>query len=632
MCGISGVVGSKSANMQHIVDRMNFELAHRGPDGEGHEQLGFARFGHRRLSVIDISEASSQPFICPSRAYMVTFNGEIYNYRELRQELIRLGHQFRSKGDTEVLLNAYIQWGPMCLEKFNGMFAFGIWDYNKKTLFLARDRMGEKPLYYCRLNDHIVFASEPRAISPFLTKRAGNIKSLVEYLYLNYNVGENCLLDGIKKLRPASFMLIKFDGAGIASDVSVRQYWSHSSAFHNKISVPERDAKHQLLELLERSVKLRMRSDRQIGCLLSGGLDSSSVLAMMTKADPAAVPASFTTKFPHPGYDESKFAAEVADYLGSIHSVDLLDNLSFDGLIHAARQCASEPFADGSFLAMTRLCGFAAHKITVALTGDGADELFAGYQTVIADKYAEKLSFGGARASQILQLISNFLPVDSTKVPLSYRLSKFATNFTLPRAPRHQAWRSIFSFDEIRQVLRSEFASSFSESEIVNDFLPLNAEDHGLDLIDLGLLLDQKTWLPDNVLLKSDRAGMANGIELRAPFLDHELVEYAASLPSRLKSHGGQQKHILKAALKGHLPKRPLMRKKEGYSSPIALWLHGRLGDSVVSSICESTLSEVLNPESVQQLLTQHRRFHADNSYRIFGLFVLSQTKIKKWV
>ena len=541
MCGICGVVGSNSNKQAHVVDQMALALSHRGPDGQGREQLGFANFGHRRLSVIDLSSDSSQPFTSECQGYMLSFNGEIYNYQEIRSELSKLGHRFRSNGDAEVLLTAYIQWGISCLQKLNGMFAFAIWDQGKRHLLLARDRMGEKPLYYSQENHEIIFASEPRAISKVMRNSIGRIDILVEYLYLNYNVSSNCLQHGLKRLAAGSLLLAKFDGSGKVLSSSVEQYWAHAHGFHNKISISERDARQQFLDLLQDSVKLRMISDRSLGCLLSGGLDSSAILSLMAAAKPEQQLRSYTTKFSNSVFDESHFALDVAKHIGSQHAVESVDEFSPARLLNVAKQCSNEPFADGSFLAMQSLCRFASNHVTVGLTGDGADEILAGYPTMLADQYANKITFGHSFISRILRIATDLLPLGSGKIPFGYKLLKFAENIALPNAHRHQAWRSIFSFDEIRTLLAPEYQKKIDEQQLISNILPINDEDFELDLIDLGLLLDQKTWLPENILIKSDRASMAHGLELRAPFLDYRLVEFSASLPTSFKIHNGQQ-------------------------------------------------------------------------------------------
>ncbi|WP_295606875.1 asparagine synthase (glutamine-hydrolyzing), partial [uncultured Lamprocystis sp.] len=449
MCGIAGLLTWDTAADTQIVRAMTDRLAHRGPDAAGVAALGPMALGHRRLSVIDVSQANNQPLYDRSGSLVIAYNGEIYNFREIRRELEQAGAAFQTQGDTEVILEAYKAWGERCLERFNGMFAFALWDAPRRRLFLARDRVGEKPLFYCELpGGGLVFASEPRALRAHpAALGAVDPVGLAHYLMLNYTLGDHSLRQGLKRLPPGHFLICE-EGRPLTP----RSYWDLAAVYRNKRRfVSQGEAAEELLALIDDAVRLRLVSDVPLGAFLSGGVDSSAVAAAMAQALPASQVHTFSMGFGIPSFDEVDTARAVANLLGLDHK-DRVATPDPERTVQAMVWAADEPLADTSAVPTYLLAAFAREYVTVSLSGDGADECFAGYETYTADRLHRALSWlprGLARAS--FRAADAVLPVSFSKVSLDYKVRHFLAELHLDFPRAHASWRNILSAEAQRE-------------------------------------------------------------------------------------------------------------------------------------------------------------------------------------
>lgn len=601
---------------------MTAQLFHRGPDAGGIEDCGPVTLGHRRLSIIDAFAHSNQPFCDEERLHWLTFNGEIYNFLDLRVELERDGVSFRTNSDTEVVLQAYKRWGDSCVTRFNGMFAFAIWDQPAGRLFIARDRAGEKPLFIRRLSGGgVLFASEPRALRhPHFGESRPDPAGLAQYISHNYTFGERTLNVGIERV-PAAHCLV-FDRNGERR----WRYWDLASCFANKIAYRSEDeAGEALLELLDDSVRIRMYSDVPVGAFLSGGLDSSAIVAAMAKYCRPSDVNSFAMGFTEKGFSELDQARQISDELQLNHREQILmaDPASvLAGLIHAA----DEPLADTSVLPTYWLAKFARDYVSVVLSGDGGDELFAGYQTYIADSLHSVLSWVPnpmVRGAQ--SFVDRIWPVSFGKVSFDYKLRHFLAGLQLESQQAHSSWRMIFAGAELDNLVCPEWKEiMINDYQPFEDFRPhFEAVSHCHPL-DQALYVDFKTWLADDILVKVDRATMAHSLECRAPFLDHRLVEFAASLPAEWKMKQFEKKYMLKLALRRRLPKWVANRPKRGFNAPVSSWFSGPALDLVQELLAEPRLGEWFLSEEVARLLKEHTRKDRDNGAKLLGLAAFS--------
>ncbi len=618
MCGIAGIISFNSPVDARTVKAMTDAIAHRGPDASGVQDLGPVVLGHRRLSIIDTAESNNQPLSDLSGDFWISFNGEIYNFQEIKNRLVALGSKFRTKGDTEVILEAYKQWGVDCVEQLHGMFAFALWDVKKERLLLARDRMGEKPLFYYRLpGGGLVFASEPHALLCH-KEVAGNIDphALGQYLSLNYTIGEKHLIAGVRRLPPGHFMLVSEN-----SQPEPRRYWDLAASFKNKKEYKsEAEAADELARLIDRSVNACLISDVPVGAFLSGGIDSSTVVASMLKSLPAKQVRTFTIGFGEQSFDEVDDARLVADSLKVDHSFDIIAP-DMESLMKNFIKAAAEPVADSSFLPTYLLAKFARQSITVALSGDGGDECFAGYETYAADRLHKLLSWIPGWAGDAMSFAAHKLvPVSHGKVSFDYKLRQFLSGLSYSSSRAHYSWRNIFSPQEKALLMTSEWRGLIKDSDPYNEVETFVDEVDGCHYIDQAMYIDMKTFLPDDILVKVDRATMAHGLESRAPFLDHRLIEFAASLPVNYKLKGLRKKHILKESQKHRLPMEIIEKRKQGFSAPVASWLDGPLKKFADDVLCDSSMSQWFDLRQIEILQMQHRRKEKDNGHKLFGL------------
>ncbi|OYX65037.1 MAG: asparagine synthetase B [Sphingomonadales bacterium 32-64-17] len=575
MCGIAGIFhcGTIKPVDPGRVARMCDVLAHRGPDGSGVWNAPGVALGHRRLSIIDI-EGSPQPMLTPDERTVIVFNGEIYNFRELRRDLAALGEQFRTDGDTEVILAAWRRWGPDCVRRLDGMFAFAIYDQGERTLFLARDRFGVKPLFLAHLSDgSLAFASELKGLLAHpLLRREVDPLAIEDYMTWGYVPDHRSILKGVEKLPAAHTMLLRHDSA-VAQP---QRYWDIS--FADRHAGNARDLEAELLHRLKLGVSSRMVADVPLGAFLSGGVDSSTVVAMM--AEEAREPVrTCSIGFDVASADETSYAQRVAELFGTNHAARTVSADQFDA-IDAIAGMFDEPFADASALPTWRVCQLARESVTVALSGDGADEALAGYRRQVFHAHEERVRGmipQALREKALAPLGAAWPKADWLPRPLRFKSTLQSLSGT---GPQGYARALSVTPPEVRLGLYSEALSRQigdyrGETALIERMAGAPARS-GLDAAQYA---DLTFWLPGDILTKVDRTSMAVSLEAREPLLDHHLVEFCARLPQGLRVKGGQGKWLLKKAMERYLPKDILYRPKQGFVTPIAEWFRGPLAD-----------------------------------------------------
>lgn len=621
MCGITGSVCWETPDTTELIGLMNESMRHRGPDASGVIRKGPAVLAHRRLAIIDLSEEANQPMCDSTQQFWIVFNGEIYNYQVLRRELKSRGARFRTGSDTEVILQGYIHLGVDCVKRLNGMFAFAVWDQPNRRLFLARDRVGKKPLYFKRIGrDGIVFASELKALRwhPAVSDQI-NPRAISQFLSLNYVLTDECFLAGVEKL-PAGHYLVVEQG----KRYDPRSFWDLAGSFRQKARFrSEEEAGEALNGLLQDSVDLRLVSDVPLGAFLSGGIDSSAVTAAMNRLRPPAENKTFSIGFNEETYNELPQARYVADYLGVDHREKLV-NVDMAGILPEMVYFADEPFADTSFIPMYYLAKFARQQVKVCLSGDGGDEILGGYETYVADKlhsYIRRMPRFLVRGFE--RAVDTLLPVNFAKVSLDYRLRHFLAGYDFEAPRAHYSWRVIFDDEEKKSLVRPEHYKDVIEYDPYVSFKKHFDAVSDCHLLDQAMYVDIKTWLADDILHKVDRATMAHSLEARAPFLDHRLVEFAASLPVSLKVKRLNKKYLLKKNQRRYLPAKVTNAPKRGFNAPVSHWLNGELKELArTATLCPQML-EWFDPNVIEALWRDHETKRRDNGLRLFGLTCL---------
>jgi len=571
MCGIAGRLSSDSKlNNEKIVLDICNRMIHRGPDFGCVKSFGSVTLGHRRLAIIDLSAEANQPMTLKSGRFSIVFNGEIYNYQDIRTELISLGYHFFTNSDTEVLLNSYQQWGKNCLNKFNGMFAFAIWDEKEQCLFLARDRFGKKPLFYSFSQNTFTFASETYALLADTTiSNSISLEAVNCYLALGYILNPMTMYKHINLLEPGSYIIISKD----LKIFEKSSYWNYADSFYSKTTENEHIIAHNILELLTLAVKRRMISDVPIGAFLSGGIDSSSVVSLMKKYHVGDLH-TFSVGFDQNNYNELPDADRVGKNIGTIHHGIIVNPKENSHLLEEGIQASDQLFSDNSILPMIEVSKLASKYITVVLSGDGADEMFGGYITYSADKY---YNIAKLIPYPIRYLLSSqkikINPFSTNKINLDYKRQQFFNGTLYNYQKAHYLWRCIFNEEERIKILGEKYREIVYDTDPFRTFAKLYTSVSELDIIDQHLFVDAMTWLTDDILVKVDRSTMYNSIEARAPYLDIDLVNYSASIPASIKMKNGVKKYILKLALKNTLPKYVLKKKKSGFNAPIHTWI-----------------------------------------------------------
>ena len=617
MCGICGklVFDRQSQVSRTVLKGMADSIVHRGPDDEGFYFSGQVGLGFRRLSIIDLG-GGHQPLCNEDETIWIVFNGEIYNYQELRQFLLSKGHQFRTQSDTEVIVHLYEELGESCLERLRGMFAFAIWDNRRKSLFLARDRVGIKPLYYYHSSSSFIFGSEIKVIlaDPEVTPEV-NPEMIDRILTFNYLPGEETLLKNIHKLAPGSCVLIK-DG-----DVKIRQYWD--------LEVPQSTlslaaAEEQLSAMLDESVRLHMISDVPVGFLLSGGVDSSAMLCM-ARGKTAGPLLSFTVGFSEPGItDERPYARLAAKAYGAEHHEMTISSKDFENFLPQYIWHMEEPVCEPPAVAMYYVSQLARKFVKVLISGEGGDEGFGGYQIYRNLLWLERLK-------SVLKPMNGSISKGLLRLNPYLKSNQIARYAPLLRIPFESYYHSGTSnplnfFNQNLDTLYSEeFAPFVSKERSVNVVKKHLQKSAGRDLVNRMLYVDTKTWLVDDLLLKADKMTMANSLELRVPFLDHKILEFAASLPGKYKVHGFTTKYILKRVLSNRVPQEILNRKKVGFPVPYNAWLRTDLKDWIRDLLLDrETLQRgYFNRNCIERLISQNTALGGSYSKELFSLAVL---------
>jgi asparagine synthase (glutamine-hydrolysing) len=617
MCGIVGFCDLGQPASPGLLKRMTDLLTHRGPDGEGYFTDGPVGLGHRRLAIIDLSAAGYQPMANESGDVVIIYNGEIYNFQRVRTELEALGYRFRSRTDTEVVLHAYEEWGEHSLDHFNGMFAFAILDRKDGSLFLARDRLGVKPLYYYADKTKLVFASELKSILLYPgVSRELDSESLSNYFSLNYVPPPGTPFQSISQVEPGHFIVWK-DG-----QLKSKKYWDVHFENGNGHSLREEQVIPELLESVKESVRKRLVSDVPVGAFLSGGLDSSTVVHFMRQFATGPLK-TFSVRFSDKSYDEGAYAWEMARLLETEHHEIFCDAKDMAELLLKSVWHADSLTADISNIPILMVSRLASEQVKVVLSGDGGDEVFAGYPTYQADylaAYYRRLP--GWLRNRVVRPLVHALPTSGAKLSFDYKAKKFIEGAPLPPAQAHYTWRTIFSSDEKDLLLTKEFAAAIKEPLPEETWERLFAAYPDISDMDKGFYADYKTFLSGSILPKVDTMSMANSLEAREPLLDYELVELMARVPASLKMKGLTTKHLFKKAMSTVLPKQIVYRKKAGFHTPIASWFRQDLRPLVKEILSEEKLrsTRMLNAGYVERLKTEHFAGQANHSYKLWGL------------
>lgn len=610
MCGICGIVAfdKERAISKDLIVKMGDEIKHRGPDDSGYYVKDNVALGHRRLSIIDLS-GGHQPITNEDGSCWIVFNGEIFNHKQLRQELEQKGHKFRTNSDTEVIIHAYEEYGEDCATLLRGMFAFAIWDEHKQRLFIARDRLGKKPLYYYQNRRFLIFASEVKAILTHPeVKTEMDLGALDRYLSLRYVPGPQTMFKNIFKLQPGHSLIFE------DKNIHIKEYWHLE--YKERTPKPIAEEIAEFRALLKECVQMRLMSDVPLGVFLSGGLDSSTVVALMSELGVPKIN-TFSVGYKNDqASNELSYARIVAKHFNTEHHELELDPDAFNDFIPNLVWYMDEPVADTASIPLYFISQMSQKKVKVVLSGEGADELLAGYST-----YQHMLTL--EKIHKFYYLVAPIMQPVCMKLTPSAKARKYMLLAGLPFEARYRGVSNALS-DELKRELWTT-APLNCNGDITSIFAKYYEQTCKAHRLNQMLHLDTKVWLPDDLLVKADKMTMANSQELRTPFLDHKLVEYAANLPVSLKLNNGTGKYLLKAAMAKSLPKEITNRSKLGFPTPIKQWLGGKLGmqtrETLLSS--DSVIRRYFNVGKVSTLITEHLSGQVDRKEELFTLLVL---------
>ncbi len=620
MCGIAGWINLENSKRQPdpgpVLHSMCNAITHRGPDSEGIWADDTVALGMRRLSIIDL-KTGDQPVFNHDKSVVVMMNGELYNYREVRTDLEKRGHRFLTQTDTEIVPHLYDEYGDDFVEHINGMFAIALWDSKLKRLILARDRYGEKPLYYGVFDNRLIYGSELKALLAHpAVSREMDPDAFRQYLSFDYVPAPRSIFKNISKL-PAAHMMTVAEGK-----MDVRRYWNLSFK-KNGIVKPFDKAAAELRDLLSDSVRMRLVADVPLGVLLSGGVDSSAVAAFAVQHASETV-RTFSIGFTEDSFDETRYARQVAKHLGTDHHEEILSAAKAGDLISEIGTWLDEPLSDGSLIPTYLLARFVRKHVTVALGGDGGDELFAGYPMYYGHKVAAAYSaIPQFLRSGIIEPAVNMLPVSTRNLSFDYRAKRFVRSANYETIARHHSWFGSFTPDEqdslLTQDVRARSSGSvYSEAKSLLDICDAAGEIEQMQYLDINF------YMAEDILSKVDRASMAVSLETRAPFLDPRIGQFAASLPLNYKLRGRKGKYILKRSLEGLLPPDVMTRSKKGFGIPIAQWLKGRLNPLMHDLLDAKRIHEqgLFEARYVDKLMEQHEKGLASNHKQLWTLLV----------
>lgn len=624
MCGIAGIFDlqqQRDIDQQLLAD-MNDRQFHRGPDEGGlHFEPGVG-LAHRRLSIIDIS-TGQQPLFNQDGSVAIVFNGEVYNFKELRAELEPMGYEFQTHSDTEAIVHAWEAWGEDCVDRLRGMFAFAIWDRNRETLFIARDRIGIKPLYYTVLpNQQLVFGSELKVLAahPDLPKVIDH-RAVEDYFALGYIPEPRTIYEGVYKLPPAHTLTLKRDG----QLPSPREYWKIPFVDTNQLS--DQEIEKELVERLKEAVDIRMLAEVPLGAFLSGGVDSSGVVALMAQLSEERQEGAVNTcaiAFNEKNFNESEFAQMVADQYQTNHHVKTVEPDDFD-LIDKLALLYDEPYADSSAMPTYRVCQLAKERVTVALSGDGGDELFAGYRRYRWHMNEEKLRGYlplGIRKPFFGALAKIYPKADWA--PKIFRAKSTFEGFSRDSVESYFHSVSLTTDVQRQKLFSKQLKDELSGYNAISVFKEHARQAPTKDALSLIQYIDMKTYLPGDILTKVDRASMAHALEVRVPILDHKLVEWATAIPSRLKLKGQSGKDIFKKCLEPHLPHDILYRPKMGFGVPLGKWFRGPLKQRIRDALLSDTMGNtgLFDMSYIKQLVDNHQSGRSEHSAALWSLLM----------
>lgn len=619
MCGICGIINLKENRVERgIVETMCDQLIHRGPDDSGCYYDDFVALGHRRLSIIDL-ESGQQPIFNEDKSIALIFNGEIYNFRELRKELEKKQHSFRTHTDSEVIVHLYEEFGVDCLSKLNGMFAFAIWDNNNRRLFLARDRVGIKPLVYYYDDNNFMFASEIKSlVASGLANKKLDLEALHLYFTFGYIPAPWTIYHKIRKLPPAHYLVVE------SGEVIIKRYWSIST-YRCQLSLNE--AEEHLLYLLRESVRGHMISDVPVGAFLSGGIDSSTIVALMSEISDRPVTTCTVGYEDNKFYDESKYAQQVADVVGTEHQTYYLSKNDLLNVTPTAISKLGEPFADPSLIPTYAVSQKMRTIAKVALSGDGADELFAGYNKYLGEYWYRYFSFIPSPITEYLikPVVDGLPAIRTNTVTETIRKTKrFLAGLGHDYMQRHYQWMEIFSKDLRRELIQVRPEESNIGETIIKNIFNESIITNGSDITNRLLEVDFKFILPNDMLTKVDLASMWNSLEVRVPFLDHRIVEFAFNLKGNYKLNGRNRKVILKRAIKKLLPENILNRTKHAFDIPIGEWFKNELQSTFLNTVNELDIRNtgILNYKAIQSLYDKHRHNYEDHTRPLWSIFL----------
>ena len=595
---------------------MNEAIRHRGPDEDGFYFSDGVGLAMRRLAIIDL-KSGQQPIHNQDGTASIVFNGEIYNYRELRDRLENLGHEFYTDSDTEAIIHAYDQYGTDCPKYLRGMFAFAIWDQRTKSLFLARDRVGKKPLLYAQLDGELVFGSEFTALLQHpRVSRDVDFEAIHHYLSFICVPAPLTAYRAIRKLEPGHWLLWR-DG-----EIKTARYWQLD--FSKKVSIGEEEAGARVVELLRDAVRVRLMSEVPLGAFLSGGIDSSAVVALMAEESPEKIK-TFSIGFDEQDFSELHHARRVAEHVGADHHEFIVRPDAME-ILPTLVEHYGEPFADSSAIPSYYVSKETRAFVTVALNGDGGDECFAGYERYAAMSIAQKYAnMPGAVRNGVISNVVNALPGFETRQNPLRKAKRFLEAASLPPVERYLRWVSAFDEATKQNLYSADFRHQTATFRTASILEPWFAKANGAGIVDAALLTDTMTYLPNDLLVKMDIASMAVSLEARSPFLDHHLMEFAASLPEKLKLRRLTTKYLLKRVLKKLVPAENLNRSKMGFGVPIGHWFRGAMQPFLRQTLLsEKALARgMFQPEIVRQLIDSHVAVKADHSHRLWTLLML---------
>ena len=617
MCGICGEYSLRLGAPPAVstVRHMCHVMRHRGPDGQGDYHDDRVAIGSTRLAIIDL-EGGQQPIHNEDQTLWIVFNGEIYNFPTLRQQLERLGHIFYTGTDTEAIIHAYEEYGEECVRHLNGIFTFAIWDKRKQQLFLARDRIGVKPLYYAVTDNSLVFASELKVLTKHpLIEQKIDLVSLNAYLTFEYVPTPRSMIKGVRKLPPGHTITAR------GEDIKIRSYWNVRLERSETGQKTAHEYERELIQQLYSAVQQELLSDVPVGVLLSGGIDSSAIAVAASHAYSGRLK-TFTAAFEDRSFDESRYARQVADNLGTEHHEVNISANDLLQLVPRLGELIDEPLGDSSFVPTYVLCKFVSQHVKVALGGDGGDELFAGYPTYQAHRlieYYERLVPGMIRHAIIPRIVDN-IPTSFDNISMDFKIKRFISGRGVPLGVRHHQWLGAFT-----PVQKQQLIQPWAQVDEIDTFDIVSDHEHECSAeqpLNRLLYWDMKMYLEGDILQKVDRASMANSLEVRVPLLNHSFVEWATSVPHHLKLRGLTTKSIFRRSLRKILPQQITGRPKKGFNMPVAKWLVGPLRDLVEDTLSEHRLRAhgFFEVSYIRALLDEHYSQRVDHRKLIWTI------------